>query len=88
MLNGKKVVGASQRRKNGVLLHQSALFFKEDPEGLVVRLADGFCREWGLDLKVQNWSEEERRRIKTVAERRYELPEWIYPLADASTKSV
>lgn len=76
LLNGKKVVGASQRRSKGVLLHQSALYLKEEPKALSELLALSFAQTWGMQLRRDRLTEQENFRANMIRQERYTHAEW------------
>ena len=77
LLEGKKVLGASQRRLGEVFLHQSSLMLP-DPDGAIERsLIDGFCGKWRLKAVEEDLTEEEIRSAGRVIERRYASDEWF-----------
>lgn len=51
LLDGKKVLGGSQRRAKSVLLHQSTLFLPLDHGKLAERIREGFERVWGVSFR-------------------------------------
>ena len=56
---GKKVLGGSQRRTNGVMLHQSTLFLSQPPEILIKRIREGFENVWKVAFVEAGLSEKE-----------------------------
>lgn len=58
---GKKVLGGSQRRTNGVMLHQSTLFLSQPKETLMRRLREGFENVWKVGFQVSPLTERELR---------------------------
>lgn len=84
LLGRKKVVGSSQRRKDGVVLHQASLFFDLDKETMIDRIRRGFEKKWGISFREIPLSDEELLRAKQCAARRYASPEWAYQPPKAS----
>src|SRR3989338_1059652 len=78
LLGKKKVVGSSQRRKDGVVLHQASLFFEFDKETLMDCILRGFERKWGIAFLRTPLNEEELLRAERRAVERYASPEWAY----------
>jgi lipoate-protein ligase A len=76
LLDGKKVVGASQRRKDGLILHQSAVFMKGDPENLISQMLEGFREKWGVTFEERPLTEKELALAREKEKERYGLPEW------------
>lgn len=77
LLGTQKIVGASQRRSCGALLHQCSILLGEEPRSLAERLAAAFAGQWGLELMPGLLTDEEERRVESIRGRRYALPEWI-----------
>ncbi|MBI2094907.1 MAG: lipoate--protein ligase family protein [Candidatus Omnitrophica bacterium] len=78
LLGRKKVVGSSQRRKDGAVLHQASLFFDLDRETMIDRISRGFEKQWGIFFREIPLSDEELLRAEQRAEERYASPEWAY----------
>ena len=76
LLHGKKVLGASQRRIGGRLLHQATLFLDLDRDLLIARILRGFENAWKVDLQEAPLSGEELARAAEIEEKRYSSPEW------------
>ncbi len=74
LLHGKKIAGASQRRKNSVILYQSSIFLNGNEKTLRERLVDGFKENWKIDCFEKPLSETEllaaRREEACVLRRR------------------
>jgi len=79
LLRGKKIVGASQRRKDGVVLHQSAVFADLPREILVQRIVEGFQEKWKVDFKKAPLTEEELSCAREKEASRYGSSEWACP---------
>ena len=56
---GKKVLGGSQRRTNGVLLHQSTMFLSRPTELLMQRVREGFEQVWKISFEEAPLTQEE-----------------------------
>lgn len=80
MLGSAKVVGASQRRKDGVLLHQSAVFLGGSSEDLRPFLREGFERVLGMRFEERPLSERELSRAAELEKKRYASSEWAFPV--------
>lgn len=74
--SGKKVVGASQRRTHGVLLHQSTVFLERPAEELESSILKGFEKKWGIKALREPLSTAELRLAKENENKRYSSPEW------------
>ncbi len=79
LLEGRKVVGASQRRLGGVMLHQSSMVFK-DSHLLVPYLVSGFEKKWTARFIERPLGAEELASAARVQRERYGSPEWAYPV--------
>ncbi len=58
---GKKVLGGSQRRTNGVMLHQSTMFLSHPAALLMDRVRKGFEEVWKTTFKEEPLTEKELR---------------------------
>lgn len=74
--NSKKVVGASQRRKNGVLLHQSSVFLDQDVSRVEKLIIAGFKKKWSVVFEEIPLKPDELEKAKDAERRRYGSPEW------------
>ena len=74
--NSKKVVGASQRRKNGVLLHQSSVFLDKDVSRVEKLIVAGFKKKWAIVFEEIPLKPDELERAKDAERKRYGSPEW------------
>lgn len=81
LLSGKKIVGASQRRKNGTVLHQSSVFLKGGASIATKLILDAFRKEHGIDFVEEPLSREELFLSEEKKANRYGSSEWAY-LAD------
>ncbi len=79
MLGGKKVVGASQRRREGAILHQSAVFLPDTTKKTIAALRKGFEEEWSAVFDESKLGAEEIERAVGIARERYGAPEWAAP---------
>ena len=68
--SGKKVLGGSQRRTNGILLHQSTMFLPQPAELLMKRVCEGFEQVWKISFKESPLTDGE---IAEAAEQEKEL---------------
>ncbi len=80
LIGKKKVVGASQRRKDGVILHQSTVFLRDAKEILTEKILKGFRNLWKIDLEPQGFTTKEIERIRKKEKERYGSPEWAAPV--------
>ena len=78
LLHKKKVVGSSQRRKDGTLLHQSSLFFKLDNKTLIHCVLRGFEKKWKVAFREIPLSDKELMEAERCALRRYASREWAW----------
>ena len=78
LLNGRKVVGASQRRRFGALLHQSTIFLEENPEILIRKILSGFERHGGTRFQERPLSAGELEAARERERERYLSPDWSF----------
>lgn len=76
LLEKRKVVGASQRRKKGVLLHQSSVFLEIPREKVIEGMLQGFKEKWGMEFEEKPLSEQELSLSVKKESERYSSPEW------------
>lgn len=81
MLNGKKVVGASQRRSGSALLHQSTVFLGDAADALARLIVDGFEKKWGLKFERSDLTAAEEAAAEKLERERYSSEAWAYPTA-------
>lgn len=81
MIGPKKVVGSSQRRKDGALLHQCSVFLRGDAARLRESIVRGFERTWALTPVLSELTAGERRLAEESEAGRYALPDWSWPSA-------
>ncbi len=79
LLGGKKVVGASQRRSRGALLHQSSVFINEPKETLIQKILDGFRRRWNIEFKEMPLTDEEIGLAGKKERERFSSDLWVFP---------
>jgi len=70
-LDGRKVVGSSQRRRSGKVLHQSAIFLSADMPAMVEALTKAFCSAWGIEICEGGLSAGEERLADTLIKTKY-----------------
>ncbi len=80
LVDGKKVVGASQRRKDGAILHQSTVYLKEPRPFLTEKIIDGFRDLWGAEFEERHFDNAEMARIRVIEKERYGKPDWASPV--------
>ncbi len=78
LLDGKKIVGASQRRKNDVVLYQSSIFLNGDKNNLLRHLINGFKEKWKIDLVEKPLSKTELLFAHQKEKERYASSDWAY----------
>ena len=78
LFNGKKVMGASQRRLNGVILHQSAVFLDMGRGELTKKIIQGFEKNWKLSFEERPLTPEEIGRAERINEERYSSKFWAF----------
>lgn len=76
LLNGKKILGASQRRIGNKFLHQSSLTLDQPYPRLIDHLIDGFRRSWKMDFKTSELTSEELNIVSRIEQERYSDHEW------------
>ncbi len=76
MLGGEKVVGSSQRRADGVLLHQSSIFIAGLNGSIARLIADGFREKWGVSFTEEPLTISEYEEARVIEEERYALADW------------
>ena len=69
MLDGKKVVGSSQRRQNGAMLHQSSVFLPGERSVLISALCRAFREKWQTKLTDEPLTESELEKIRLLEEK-------------------
>lgn len=84
MLGARKVVGASQRRKNGAALYQATVFLEADKKLLTEKILESFKRQWDVCFETQPLSPEELSQARRIERQRYALTEWACPPIVAS----
>ena len=78
LLGGKKIVGASQRRKNNTILYQSSIFLNGDKKNLHNHILEGFKRNWKIDFFEDPLSKEELLAAQQIEKERYASTDWAY----------
>ncbi|MBI3252671.1 MAG: lipoate--protein ligase family protein [Candidatus Omnitrophica bacterium] len=76
LLKGKKVVGASQRRVGGALLHQSTVFLNLEKDLLVDLICRGFESKMNMIFEPVPLSEEELISARKKESERYSSRDW------------
>ena len=74
--NGRKILGSSQRRIGGHLLHQATLFLNADKEFLTRSILRGFEAVWKIGFEESELSGEELDQARRIEETRYASPDW------------
>jgi lipoyl(octanoyl) transferase len=75
---GKKVLGGSQRRTGGVLLHQSTLFLDGAPDELTRGIAEGFRKVWKIGLEESFLDAAELKEAEEAEKLKAGDPSWSY----------
>ena len=83
LIGGKKVVGASQRRKDGVILHQSTVFLNDSRKILIEKILKGFRGLWKINFQEKPFGTDELEMIQKKERERYGSPEWASPVISA-----
>ncbi len=78
LLNGKKITGSSQRRKNNSILHQSSVFLDVEKKEITARIIKGFKEKWEVDFFEEPLSDEELETCKKKEAERYNSEEWAF----------
>ncbi len=76
LLNGKKILGASQRRIGSKFLHQSSLTLDQPYPVLIDHLIEGFRQTWKMEFNTSSLTAEEIDTASRVERERYLDPEW------------
>ena len=74
--NGRKILGASQRRIGRHFLHQATLFLNADKDFLTKLILRGFETTWKVSFEERALGEEELDRARRIEETRYASPDW------------
>lgn len=80
MRGSQKVVGASQRRRGDVMLHQSTVFLEADEKKVAGCIRRGFEMKWGVEFKEKPLDASEIDRAGALAAERYASAEWGIPV--------
>ncbi len=76
LMEGKKILGASQRRKNGALLHQSSIFLNASEDQLIQGIVEGFKKVLRVELFEKALDASELEKAQIIEKDRYTDPEW------------
>ncbi len=76
LLNGKKILGASQRRIGNKFLHQSSLALDQPYPILIDHLIEGFRQAWKVEFETSVLTPEEMSAVSVIERERYSDPEW------------
>ncbi len=80
LLGSRKAVGASQRRVDGAVLHQSAVFLPADAKTVARKIIEGFEKNWGVSFEETPLTAEELREAGEIERSRYASEEWAIPV--------
>jgi len=72
-VNGEKIVGSSQRRRFGVLLHQTSLKFRDNSRELAKNIVHGFQNRFSIKFKDQDFTDAEKFEIDSLIREKYTL---------------
>ena len=75
---GKKVVGASQRRRDNALLHQSTVFLGGAPAEIEKNILEGFEKLWDVAFERSAPTFVELEEARAVEMKRYRSPKWAF----------
>ena len=78
LLDGKKILGASQRRFGSAILHQSTLFIQKPFGELISMIRGGFETLWKVEFFEKAITTEEIKRAQKIERERYNSKEWAY----------
>ncbi len=81
LLNGKKILGASQRRIGNKFLHQSSLYLDYPHQHLIDSLVEGFNKSWKIDFEQSELTAEEKHLTSKIKSERYSDPAWSSALS-------
>ena len=84
---GKKVLGGSQRRTNGVLLHQSTMFLSQPAELLMKRVRECFVQVWKISFKEAPLTKEESAEAVEIEKTMKRDASRVYFPEDASRRA-
>jgi len=73
---GKKAVGASQRRKDGAILHQSAVFLAGSREKMTMDIVRGFEKRWKICFFKKGLTRAELAKAILIEKARYQDSSW------------
>lgn len=71
MLDGKKVVGSSQRRKRKVWLHQTSIFLMGDMTLIASRICEGFKRDLEIEFDKSILTSQEIIQTNELIQKKY-----------------
>ena len=77
LLYGKKIVGASQRRKNNTVLYQSSVFLDGSEKIICAHIIRGFKKKWHIDFLEKPLSSEELLSAQKIEGERYVSSDWV-----------
>lgn len=77
-LDGRKVIGSSQRRRHGRMLNQTAVFLAGDPRRIADAVRGGFERKLGIRFLESPLSAGERERACALELSKYASPEFAF----------
>ncbi|PIU40307.1 MAG: hypothetical protein COT00_02390 [Candidatus Omnitrophica bacterium CG07_land_8_20_14_0_80_50_8] len=82
LLDGKKIAGASQRRRGGAILHQSAIFLPAARQTLIRHIIKGFKENWKVGFIEKPLSQAEFLDARRKEKARAAAGDWVYAAED------
>lgn len=82
VLGRRKVVGASQRRTDGAVLHQSAVFLPADTKSVARKIIEGFEKSWSASFEERPLDADELGKAARIERERYASEEWAVPAVE------
>jgi len=77
-LDDRKIIGSSQRRRQGGLLHQTAMFVPADPAVVSRAICQGFASQLGVSLEPSSLTPQEIRRATQLIKEKYSKPAYSF----------
>ncbi len=77
-LGGCKVIGSSQRRRRGRMLHQTAVRLPGDPGRIAYRIRQGFERKLGISFREADLSPREEEAARGLVREKYSRPAFSF----------
>jgi len=77
-IEGKKIIGSSQRRKGAMLLHQTAMFLSLEPLKASDLLIQGFESSLGISMETSSLTSQETKRVEEIINSKYLRSEYSF----------